>query len=358
MTMKIRPSIFWFIVMAAVLIAAVLWHGKKQPVETPPTAAVQSNVAPPPPTVTSQPVSASVRSNALAVQPAKGTDLSTIPLPSKEARAIGLLSTYNDVPIDFYGRVEDQFGNAVDSAAVNFNVRVMNGETSTVNRGQVMTDGNGFFTITGYRGQDLGLMPQKSGYTLASTGTLFKYSHLEDHPYVSDANNPTVIKMWKLQGAEPLVNIDQHYKLPYTGAPINFDLLTGKIVPSGGDIKITVNRPAGVLSGRNPQDWGLEIEAVDGGLIETSVAEARVTYAAPDSGYEPSETFTMSNSNNTWYEAVHQMFFVQSRNGQVHGKVSFSFRINQNPDDVMNVTFSGVASTNGSRNWEATIPQP
>ena len=33
-------------------------------------------------------------------------------------------------------------------------------------------------------------------------------------------------------------------------------------------------------------------------------------------------------------------------------KVGLSFRINSNPDDPMNITLSGVANTNGSRNWE------
>jgi len=74
---------------------------------------------------------------------------------------------------------------------------------------------------------------------------------MKRNPFVPDQNNPTVIKMWKLQGAEPLVNINQHYKLHYTNAPINFDLLAGKIVPAGGDIKLTVTRSPGIMSGRN-----------------------------------------------------------------------------------------------------------
>ena len=47
MTMKIRRSIFWFVVIVAVLIALVLWHGRKKPVETPPATAVETNAAPP-----------------------------------------------------------------------------------------------------------------------------------------------------------------------------------------------------------------------------------------------------------------------------------------------------------------------
>jgi hypothetical protein len=41
-----------------------------------------------------------------------------------------------------------------------------------------------------------------------------------------------------------------------------------------------------------------------------------------------------------------------ARNGQVYGKLSIGFRINENPDDFMYVRFGGVANTNGSRNLE------
>ena len=287
MTMQIRRSIFGFVIIIAALIALVLWYGEKQKVETPPTIAIaESNAAPPAARAASAPVSVPTQPNAPVVNTTKGADLSKSPPMSKAERTIGLLSTYNDVPIDFYGRVEDQFSNAVAYATINFNVRVYNGYESTVKRGQVTADENGYFSITGYKGQDLGLVPHKAGYALATMGTLFKYSHMEDHPFVSDPDSPAVIKMWKLQGAGPLVNIDQHYKLHYTDTPMNFDLLTGQIVPAGGDIKLTVSRSPGAISGRNRLDWSVQIEAVNGGVMDSSGQEA-VTYAAPDSGYAP-----------------------------------------------------------------------
>jgi hypothetical protein len=203
----------------------------------------------------------------------------------------------------------------------------------------------------------LGFVPRKAGYALATTGTLFKYSHLEDLPYVSDPNNPTVIKMWKLQGAEPLVGINQRYKLHCTSAPINFDLLAGQIVPSGGDIQLTVNRASGVISGRNRLDWSVHVAAVNGGLMDSGGQE-RVTYAAPVDGYQPTMAFVFStNAPYKWFGGFNQGFFVMSRNGQVYSKLGLSFNINDAPDGFMSVTFSGVANTNGSRNWEATIPQ-
>jgi len=153
------------------------------------------------------------------------------------------------------------------------------------------------------------------------------------------------------------VGIDQHYKLHYTNAPINFDLLTGQIVPTGGDIKLTVSRSPGIMSGRNRLDWSVQVEAVDGGVMESGGQDA-VTFAAPENGYLPSDTLIFStNAPHKWFGLFNQGFFVMSRNGQVYSKIGLSFRINENQDDFMYVTFSGAASTNGSRNWEATAPQ-
>jgi hypothetical protein len=64
-----------------------------------------------------------------------------------------------------------------------------------------------------------------------------------------------------------------------------------------------------------------------------------------------------TNAPYKWFEEFNQGFFLVSRNGQVYSKLGLSFRISRTLDDFMYVTFSGVASTNGSRNWEATAPQ-
>jgi hypothetical protein len=84
----------------------------------------------------------------------------------------------------------------------------------------------------------------------------------------------------------------------------------------------------------------------------------RVTYSAPENGYQPSRTFMFStNPPDKWFGGFNQGFFMTSRNGQVYSKVKLSFNINDAPDGLMSVTFNGVANTNGSRNWEATAPQ-
>ena len=349
--MKIRRSIFWFITIAAVLIALVLWLGKKKPVETP--LSVSSAVI-----VTSVPVSVSVHTNA---PPAQGVSSSAPAFtnqpksPVLKDRVVLLkeILQANDADIVFYGRLEDQFSNAVSGADINFSIQYENANDRGIHRGQVVSDADGFFAISGYKGEDLGIMPKKAGYVLTTSGTSFRYSQLQPGYFVPDAGNPTVIKMWRLQGAEPLVGINKTFKLPYTAAPMNFDLIAGQTVPSSSDLRITVNRPAGVISGHNPQDWSIDVQVVDGGFIETSPEESAMTYTAPESGYQPRSAFGKNNGP----DLVDKMLFIQSRNGQVYSKVHLLFRINDKPDGFMYITFNGVANTNGSRNWEATASQ-
>ncbi len=360
--MKIRGSILGFVVVVAVLIALALWFGKKQSAETSPVVSSVTNVAPPTAIAPNIPASAPVHTNARSAQVASGSvpaAASPPPSPPPQGKVAMLkeILQANDADIVFYGRLEDQFSNAVSGADISFSVQYEDAKARGIHRGQVVSDGNGFFTISGYEGASLTMLPKKAGYTLATTGTSFRYSQLQPGYFVPDANNPVVIKMWKLQGAEPLVSINQRYKFHYADAPINFDLLAGKIVPNGGDIQIVVSRSPGVVSGRTRQDWGVQVAAVDGGLIEADGQEG-VTFEAPESGYQPSASFVMStNAPYKWFGGFDQTFFLESRNGQVYSKVNFSITINQQPDDYVWVEFHGVASANGSRNWEATAPQ-
>jgi hypothetical protein len=354
--MKTRPSIIWFVAVVTVLIALVLWLSRNKTVEMPVLLSPATNVSPPTMAATSPPANAPVHSNAPVTQPAPAAP---IPLPtgSQEQQEREGLAEYNNRDIFFRGLAVDQFGAPVTGATVSGTIQVNNGTRVGTDRMSTTTDENGFFTINGYKGENLGVWVTKPGYVMATTSTHFVYSFLwpKSERYVPDAGNPTVIKMWKLQGAEPLVDISKEYKLPFTSAPIFFDLVAGKIVPSGGDLKITVNRPAGEVSEHNPQDWGFEIEAVDGGLIETSGKEEAVTFAAPENGYQSSDTLTVS-SNRHGIGIIQEAFFVQSRYGQVYSKLGLSFGINETSDGFMDIAFSGVANTNSSRNWEATAP--
>ena len=349
--MKIRPSVFLFVAIITVLIALVLWPKKKtvppSVATNPPQVSVVNQ-----PIISAQPVNNNLQSSG---QPGDVIKEYRQGLISKGQAMQEILATENDIPIVFYGRLEDQFKNPVSGAEVTGSTIIYNGTRAGSERASTISDANGFFKLDIGKGESLGIVPKKAGYVLATTSTFFKYSHLESNPYIPDIDNPTVIKMWQLQGAEPLFSINQRYKFYYTNAPINFDLLTGQIVPSGGDIQIMINRSLGIISGRTRQKWGVQVEAINGGLIESSGDE--IVYEAPADGYQSNDSFIMStNAPYKWFGGFDQTFFLQSRNGQVYSKVNFGISINQQPDGYIWVEFHGVANTNSSRNWEATAP--
>ncbi len=279
---------------------------------------------------------------------------SLVPRKEKGEEMQEVLTKLNDVPIVFYGKLEDQFGDPVAGAEITGGILRDNGYISDVREIKTVSDDAGGFHFNDGKGESLSVTPRKPGYAIASTNAAFKYSHFyPEVRHIPDPTHPAVIKMWKLQGAEPLMKIDQRYKFHFTDMPVYFDLIAGKIVPSGGDIKVTVGRSPGIVSERSLQDWSVKIEVTDGGFIETSMAEFRVTYLAPNNGYQPSDNFIMStNPPHKWSGGFDRLLFITSRHDQVYGKVNFGISINQNPDDYIWVEFRGIANTNSSRNWE------
>jgi hypothetical protein len=166
-----------------------------------------------------------------------------------------------------------------------------------------------------------------------------------------------VIKMWKLQGAEPLAVLNLNCNLHYTENPISFDLLAATSVPSGGDLQVIITRSPGPISQRSRGDWSIQLIPVNGGIMEPPYNTSYVTFEAPENGYQSNYLVEMKHDEPAWFDNINKAFFLVSRNRQVYSKFSLSFRINNEPDGFMYFTLRGVANTNGSRNWEATAPQ-
>ncbi len=344
-----QPVYFIFAVAVAAIISSPCWHARQAVAGETQISASNAPAAPPQTNSFRQPIPPPVNT-------ATTTAVASVPQspPQTKSELINkILSAYNHVPIDFCGKLEDQFGDPVAGAVIKGSIRVISGLRQGTDWPTTTSDANGLFQLHG-TGQDISMMPVKEGYALASLSGGGNYSRIAPdeeraHP---NPNHPVVIKMWRLQGATPLVGINQTYKLHYTNEPIFFDLIAGQIVNSGGDIKLLVNRSPGLISGRNRFDWSVQVEAVNGGLMD-SAGQERITYMAPGAGYEPRTNIIFSTTAPyKWYGGFSQGFFGVSRNGQVYTKIAISFNINDEPDGLMSIVFRGIASTNGSRNWE------
>lgn len=266
-------------------------------------------------------------------------------------------------PIVFYGKLEDQAACPVAYASIVATKIYHNGTAELKERLFAQSDDKGFFQIDAGSGESIEIVPRAPGYALASTNNVAFYNGPER--VRPDPNRPVTIKMWKLQGAEPLAVFHAQYRVR-PNSPIYFDFVTQSIVPtyvdfrtqqivaSGGDLKITINRSPGIVSPEKHPDWSIELETVaNGGLIEVTPAKLATTYWAPTEGYQPKCALHVSaKTGKEWSPTVESWFFVQTRDGGVYTKLSLKVDINRNPDAPADVTLYGVANTNGSCNWE------
>ena len=243
--MRIRPLIPFLIGVAVALIVLVIWLGGKR-TEMPSAFLEQTNAAP---------VTGNAATHSSSSQPSQQVQHAGPPVqtnfPSPNAppganaavphgqtdgeRMREVLSNYNDMPIDFYGKLVDQFGNPVAGAEIKGSIRVINGVRQGTDWFSTTSNASGLFQFHG-KGQDIGMMPSKTGFVYVAMSGTGNYSHLypEEERAHPDPNNPVILKMWKLQGAEHLIHSQAQASVPLDGTPRAFDLKAGTHVESGG----------------------------------------------------------------------------------------------------------------------------
>ena len=164
MIMKMRSSIIWLIAVITVLIAIVLWLKRAQSAETLSAASAETNISPLPIEMAAR-QSNSVTSVPIPSQVVPGVIISTnqpnSPVLNGKAVLLKEILQANDVNIEFYGRLEDQLGNSLGNIPINFEIRYENVNGKGIQRGQVTSDANGLFTISGYKGERLSFVPEK-----------------------------------------------------------------------------------------------------------------------------------------------------------------------------------------------------
>ncbi|MES2568586.1 MAG: carboxypeptidase-like regulatory domain-containing protein [Verrucomicrobiota bacterium] len=278
-----------------------------------------------------------------------------IPLPafrSKEDMAGEILSSLNHKPIEFYGRVIDQYGMPVADAEVRGFVMYNTGSTMGVMKPKAVTDANGLFSFGGFSGKSLDFNIIKPGYEFMPEGDAYHYTHFveEEKRHQPNRASPVVQKMWKLQGPEPLIHTLENYRLSSDGSPVHIDLVTGKTVPSGGDLIVSLTHQ---IKRENIQldryDWEAKIEVVDGGLIEVNEAVTNM-FLAPEDGYVSSILVKMPEAREDWTSIYKKAFYIRSR-GKLYSRIDFEMQtIPSNKESYVGIV--SWQNPSGSRNLE------
>jgi len=195
------------------------------------------------------------------------------------------------VPINFWGKVVDQFGNPVEGARVDMDWTDLSIKGSS-NR-TVYTDTQGKFSLTGVRGKNLGMFIEKEGYYRVSgreNQTSFEYASPYAETYFEpDKDNPVVFLMRKKGTPANLIKGDFTMKLHGEGVSGGIDFFKGKAVEEGqGQMQVTVWKYSDFSERREnnisifPYDWAITIKFPDGGFVEHNDV---FPFLAPESGY-------------------------------------------------------------------------
>lgn len=262
------------------------------------------------------------------------------------------LNLLNHKDIEFYGKVVDQNRVPVAGAEVNGQVIYNSGVASGVSKPKTVTDANGLFSFKGMKGRTLDFNIVKAGYEFMPEGDAFDYTELvpEERRHHPDPRNPVLLKMWKLQGPEPLIFVDGKSFYFKQGEPeVRVDLMTGKRVESGGDLSVTMTHEVWPPNSEwRHYRWRVAVKAVDGGLIETS---QRVMNLAPEDGYRAELIFGEDATQQPWVGDATVSLYVKSR-GNLFSRVRLELHPQPSqPTSSINIR-SWLNPKPGSRNLE------
>lgn len=115
---------------------------------------------------------------------------------------MALQSLGNKASVDTYGKVVDQNAQPVVAAKVQGYLNLGFGDSE---EHDTETDAQGQFHILGLHGKGLGIGLQKEGYEYG-----YKIPYQRPGDYLPESNNPIIITMWKLRGAEPMKHPSIH----------------------------------------------------------------------------------------------------------------------------------------------------
>jgi len=338
--MKVQTYVVCAVIVGALLLTAAWWFGlgKKRASSSPP---------PPPPPVSTSASNAPTFNNAASATnvpsgnlPAGAAAASSPTVDSKTALMLAFWAAANQKSLDFFGKIIDQNGEPVGGVKVTAGVGLIIDMThSGAKYFYTQSDSTGKFSFNGIRGAGVGFVLQKEGYTYNQR----QPSSSRPNDYTPDPNNPVIFKMWKLNGAEPMIHARVHAYVPCDGTSVSFNLLTGR---SQGDLTVTLTRNPVNIDRSKPFDWALTVGVANGGLVENTD-----TYPneAPTEGYQPSVTISMPTDDKKWTSTVSGTYYF--KNGQTYGRMTINVMANFQPPPTL-FDADIYANPSGSRNLE------
>ena len=228
----------------------------------------------------------------------------------------------NSQDLTLYGKAIDQNGDPVVGAEVNgYVMRTLGFQGTNETSNVTTTDGSGDFEFRGLKGQSLGIVPRKDGYVFEQRGN---GNWTED--YKPSSGKRVIFKMWRLMGADLMINRHLHGTIACDGTVEAYNLRAGHRLVSGNDFTVSLTRKPVNIDRRTPFDWTVTFSMPGGGLISEKDIYPN---EAPVSGYQTSITISMPAGAPNWSPSLVQSYYFF--NGTAYGRMTIQIEADFQP---------------------------
>jgi hypothetical protein len=256
-------------------------------------------------------------------------------------------------PIEFYGKVVDEYEQPIEGAEVSFLYNRFSSPAGSFHTNEV-SDTNGLFSVSGIIGSTLSVDVEKNGYypIKRANQNHFDYlTHSESQPFAPDVANPIVFHLKKKGTGARLITSDNGMRQDIAisglrdGSTKRVDFFNHQ-VESEGQLELSAVKPA---PGEVQSEWSFRLSIPDGGLVEEN---DEFPFEAPESGYQPEIDFRFRAGDTNWTTSLQKRFYIKFGKPPKYGWVSIDTAIGRG-------TYLRYAiNPDGSRNLEPMEPEP
>ena len=251
------------------------------------------------------------------------------------------------MPIEFYGKVVDQFDQPVAGAEVELNWTTVVGPIPDPKK-SIFTGPDGQFAVTGIQGKGITISVYKEGYDRTHDWIQsFEYAAFYQNDFhVPDQKKPVLFHLHKTMEAEPLYVFSPYGYITLGGEPLILNVEKGKIAAQG-DLAFSV--ALGAETNHYGSDFIVTMQGLNGAGFVFSNEE--FLSKAPESDYQ--NTFTVTHKVNVPDYKPEQVlrFYVRTGTGKYasvgvkiklwgdFSKADFEAGIHYNPSGSRNLEF-------------------
>ncbi len=268
-------------------------------------------------------------------------------------------------PVVFHGRVLDQDDEGIPGVEVQLKTSRMYKDPGGGRYGQdrfdfsVETGGDGKFSVEGFNAIDIDV------YNLVKKDYIqsphVRQKHSTQRGAWGSRENPVVFRMWRSQGAEPILPASGFARLASDGTPETVDLLAGGSRSVTDPVIFSVLRDdaaatkeQGEYGAKFKYDWRFEVEVPGGGII---LVDAEQAYFAPEKGYERKAVYEVRKDSKDWSAEKELKAYIVTGNPNRYSRASLTIATFDGERDgklepTIRLNYEFHTNPSGSRNLE------